>query len=152
MTTTETATTETTTTPAPHPPTPLHLPLRLPPGWRRCPPDGDGVVALGRAPRRTRTTAWVRLLVGVPDAGVGAGELEDDDEFDDDLGRAVRYRRWSPAHQPWALRESWSWGLAGTRVTLEAACDREDYPDLCDLLEDVARSVDVGACLDGRVG
>ncbi len=71
-------------------------------------------------------------------------EVEDDDEYEL-LGAPVVYQRF--AHRLGAadvLSDQWAWLADGLGVTLTCSAARTDYPDYCDVFEDIAATVRIG--------
>ncbi|MCH1865026.1 hypothetical protein [Nocardioides sp. CFH 31398] len=135
-------------------------PVRLPSGWvpldPAAPPDDlargvpvpDGVLCAAAAPRVATSGTRPALLLARGRAGVAVDPalLDEDDDFVDDQGRTVRYRRWQAAADLRTVCESWTWTDDDDVVTqLLAAVDIADYSTFTDLFEAVAESVDPDA-------
>lgn len=72
----------------------------------------------------------------------------EDEEVIDLEGREVAYARFGHRGAGVDLvTEQWSWLLGRRGLTLSATVALEDYPDLCDVLEDAAASVEPGALM-----
>jgi hypothetical protein len=72
-------------------------------------------------------------------------EVEESDTFELD-GRPVRYLRFSHrVGDTDVLCDQWQWTVDGTGVTLTGSVARTDWPDYCDLLEEVAATVEISA-------
>jgi hypothetical protein len=141
---------------------PGDLGVTLPAGWaRRSDPD-HGVLLAARSP--TPTPSGVRPEVTLRCAPVAEDlatwrddalaelgdrlvdfEVEDADDYHLD-GHPVAYRRF--AHRValgGVVCEQWSWTVDGLGVTLTGSVAREDYPAYCELFEQIAETVDLGA-------
>jgi hypothetical protein len=69
-------------------------------------------------------------------------ELEDEDDVDLD-GHQVAYRRFSHRSRVADLLcDQWAWLVDGFGLVLTGTVAREDYPDLCDVFELVAETLD----------
>jgi len=148
-----------TTTPLSRP-RPTARAVRLPSGWvpvdpvrppadlARGLPVPDGVLAAVAAPRVAVSGTRPALLLARSRDGltVDPALLDEDDDFVDDEGRTVRYRRWQAAADLRTVCESWTWtDDAGVDTQLLAAVDIADYSAFTDLFETVAESVDPDA-------
>jgi hypothetical protein len=146
-----------TTTPLRRPPARA---VALPGGWVRfdptAPPDDlargvpvpDGVLTAVTAPRVAASGTRPALLLTRSHVGtaVDPSLLDEDDDFVDDRGRTVRYRRWQAAADLRTVCESWTWTDGdGVTTQLLAAVDIVDYSTFTDLFETVAESVDPDA-------
>lgn len=135
----------------------MNVPLFLPRRWRWSSDAATGLLLSARPPLAGASGVLPELrltvLPGGPDGFAWVDDdleqvqravrdylLEDEDEYDVGAHR-VAYRRF--AHRRGAhdlLCERWAWELAGRRFLIDAACSREDYPEFCDVFEQIAES------------
>jgi hypothetical protein len=138
------------------------LGITLPAGWaRRSDPD-RGVLLAARSPSPTASgvrpevtlrcvpvaedlATWRDLALAELGDRLVDFEVEDADDYTLD-GRPVAYRRF--AHRVALVDvvcEQWSWAVDGLGVTLTGSVAREDYPAYCEVFEQIAETVDLGA-------
>ncbi|WP_141014567.1 hypothetical protein [Nocardioides sambongensis] len=138
--------------------------VRVPRGWPTRRDAARGIVLAARAPGGApggvgAATVVVRA-VDVPEPGLGAWRsralddlarstdaftLEDDDSYDL-ADQPVRYHRF--AHRDGfteLLSEQWCWWVDGVGITVSCTVGTELYPLYCELFEEVADSVRIGA-------
>lgn len=124
------------------------LSLALPRHWPRQDEPVPGVVLRARSPVVAASGLAPELVLRTvplddlptPAAGV---EIEDADEFDLS-GRTVGYERLGHVIGTTdVVTDQWTWVVGDTAVVLTGTVARADYPDYCDLFEEVAGTVEL---------
>lgn len=132
----------------------IDLSLCLPHRWATLRDPGPGVVVAARSPVVPRggfVPELVLRAVTLDDLAPPVAGLDVEDAEDLELsGRPVRYERLG--HRTGStdvVTERWTWLLDDRAVVLAGTVARADYPDYCELFEEVAATVEISGDAPG---